>query len=652
MAKTVNLSINVDDQKFQDFMKDFNSFSDRIKDLLNQFKTLQSTVQQQTQQANIVIQSLSNILASSEKVQKTVTRITTNIGKWATMIGGISMMLGTGVGLFGLDRLTNAVVQRRRQQLLLGGGTGENQAIQRAAGIAADDPKSLIENLRLQLARPEGKLGMMSLVSATGGGLTTAQIDKLTPQKAFDEVIKRLPAFGAQFRGREQWAAESRGISGLGLDPKFMQRLMGEGGLEASQQIRKQMANAAPDMDPKAQTAWDDLRNAWQNLKDNFITKMGEALVPVAKRLTEFADTLTWIVNHIGELKKLFDPKWWAESYQALKEFSHEKFQEIFDYLSKLFKDNLSQPLETLKGWFDALGEKMSTVVSLIGNLIRKVLGWMGLGGGGGGDGKTGGVSNLPGDSTSSSAANAAPSTDAQSTATQSPNTQTPTTGPPDAGNPLTRGGNPPASAGWTPPAVGTPPAGGWNSVTGGALTNQFGVTPGAGASSFSQRFGGVTGGNTNLFGGSHIGSQGFPGVFGVQPGAMNSSNMSLSQRTGGGFNNVSLAGGRFGAGGGGGAGGAGGAGGLGAGGSAFAMGGAGGGGVTHMAAAAQRSVPGEGSRGFALSHMAVNMSDNRRMGGKGGPLDVSNWQSTRTATLRIDNVAGANVHTLASGMA
>ena len=66
---------------------------------------------------------------------------------------------------------------------------------------------------------------------------------------------------------------------------------------------------------------------------------------------------------------------------------------------------------------------------------------------------------------------------------------------------------------------------------------------------------------------------------------------------------------------------------------------------------AVNRSNPGKGN----VSAMMASLNQNNIGGGGGrrsrGGLDMNNWQSTRTASLRIDNIAGGNVHTLANAM-
>jgi hypothetical protein len=69
----------------------------------------------------------------------------------------------------------------------------------------------------------------------------------------------------------------------------------------------------------------------------------------------------------------------------------------------------------------------------------------------------------------------------------------------------------------------------------------------------------------------------------------------------------------------------------------------------SKFAGAAQKSNPGGGNMMALLSSNQTNVGGRGRRGG--GALDSNNWQSSRTASLRIDNIAGANIHTSANAM-
>jgi hypothetical protein len=70
---------------------------------------------------------------------------------------------------------------------------------------------------------------------------------------------------------------------------------------------------------------------------------------------------------------------------------------------------------------------------------------------------------------------------------------------------------------------------------------------------------------------------------------------------------------------------------------------------MASWSSAARKAGPPAGGNSMMTSLAQANFSGGG-MGRGRGPLDIDNWQQTRTASLRIDNVSGANPFT--SGVA
>lgn len=118
MAKEATITIKVDDEQFQAFVKNFNEFSEKLKNIGANFQA--SDIDKATQSSRALTDNLRSLLDASKGVHSTIRNITGEFGKWASLIGGTLMMLGGGAGMFGIDRILNQFIQKQRTALGMG----------------------------------------------------------------------------------------------------------------------------------------------------------------------------------------------------------------------------------------------------------------------------------------------------------------------------------------------------------------------------------------------------------------------------------------------------------------------------------------------------------------------------------------------------
>src|ERR1700751_717099 len=124
------LGIKIDDTQLKDLMKRVNDLTTNIKNIDAGFKTLSQTIQNVNQNIQQISQALQNASTNSNRTHNTISNITKHIYKWGALISGMVMLLRGG-GLFGMRRLADDLVARRKRDLA--GGTGGGTYAERMA---------------------------------------------------------------------------------------------------------------------------------------------------------------------------------------------------------------------------------------------------------------------------------------------------------------------------------------------------------------------------------------------------------------------------------------------------------------------------------------------------------------------------------------
>jgi hypothetical protein len=650
MAKTIGLTVQVDDSQFQKFVRDYNAFAGQVKTLTVNFNAVTNTISRANQQSiqwSSTLRSVSNVLTG---IVPAVGKVTVHFSKWAALIGGISMMLGTGAGLFGIDRLANTLIQRRRQIMGLGGDWGRIQAAQLGSMATISDPMSVMQ--RIQFAKMGDVLTRAGL-QAAGVDMKDILDPKKGPAEIYEQVIRNMPRIFEQMQpGTALQFIQGRHLDRIMPIEDWMRFITPEGGFNKPEQERVlrgiEERKNRPGLTPDEGRSWADLYEAAKAFVMDIQTRLGSALSGIATSLTGvskgFTDLLDALLDSPAVKRALEQVKTWLDSFAE-----YLKGDEAKKKLEEWTKDMENIP-------WAKLGETIGSFIEHLGTVIRVLLALKGATTGAMVGGAIGGVPGaIVGGAIGGATGYFSPDIAkwlfehgimGQPTSGQAPlSPDEPGIGraererrirakreqerravlaPQVPGTPPLAPGTP----GWTPGAGWVPPTFPVNPFDPNAT-----VPPAAtGAQKQSAVIGGTNVASNISRGNTSLARFNFPGG--------NTSLASLNLSRGG----PSLA---F-------AGGTGGSLSIGGGGRSSAV--VQGGSVNaSWRNAARSAVPSNVGGGWA-SMMASNNNNFGGGGGggrrgKSGPLDIDNWQLNRTAQLRIDNIAGANIYSTGVAM-
>ncbi len=217
---------------------------------------------------------------------------TTSLLKWASLTGVFSALLGAG-GLFGIDRLAEGVASQRRANM----GTGVGYGQQRAFGLDYGrfvDADGMLANVSGALSDKTSK----GYVGLRGAGISDQFASSHNAADVSVEVLKRLPdIFKGVQPGLVGATAEARGLTSI-LSVEDIKRY-----LAATPEERKTQENAykrdsqALDVDPAATRAWQDLATqldrAGEEIKTVFIQGLAPLAGPINDASKAFVDLST-----------------------------------------------------------------------------------------------------------------------------------------------------------------------------------------------------------------------------------------------------------------------------------------------------------------------------------------------------------------------
>jgi len=588
MAKTVNLTVKVDDTDFKQFVQRFNAFSAQIGNLNQQFKNINTTIQKAQTNTTVLQQTIHSLTQATKAWGGAVKDVVNLLVKGVMAVGTLASMLATGAGLFGLDRLAQSIMQKRRQALGMGADYGRMQGVQVAGQTILENPTGLLQSISKGLyGSPDEMAGLAALGVRIGPG------GAKDPTQVLPTVLRNMHR---QVAGKDPFTAIQVGRAfrgGLAISDEDIIRLarMSKKDLEAE---IKRMQDA-PKLSERAQKAWSDLAITFETAKVNIQNAFGERLKNLTPHLEELSKSVVELIKALldsGTVAKILN--WITKQLNKLSDWMKDP-KKVKEAIEKVDK-TVQELIPILKGLVEAMGvfwEILKKMVPFLANLF-------GIGPGGGFEPLFGGDQGKP----PRPPQPGAPDTWRIPFGTPS---QQPNAAPPAA--------TPPAST--SPPATNAPPA---------DSGNQAPVAPNStrGDLNFPGNF--LAGGNQFAgFGGNAVGNTFFGGGAGQ-------TNMAMFGGSAGG--DLSIRGGRRS--------------GMFAsirGGNRIAMfGGAARGRVpgTEMAA----------FRGTTSVSTAMNVDNRRGLSMLQGPLDVDNWQMNRTSNLVVRNVPGSNVYMNTAGMA
>jgi len=572
MAKSITLTVKVDDAQFQAFVRNFTNFSNQIKGLNTQFNQITGTIQKMNVATSTTLSTIKALGTFTKTLLGGVAGITKHLIRWSTLIGGIGAMLGMGAGLFGIDRLANSILAKRRMVLGLGGDYGRTQAATIFGRGFLDNPQGIMENIAAGKGGSSEQLRSLLSLGVPFG--TDKKPEELLPQiidSLHDKMKQAGPGLGLRV-GQMFGGA-------LGFSNADLLRIQNMSQQER-QEFAKKIAEQGKEMDlsKKAQKGWEELALQFKAAATAIETTFGEKLADMAVPLAKVSEGFVNLVKALMQspmveriLKKVAE--WLTKFANYLKSEDLKKDLEKFSGEVEKWTPVLREVKDALVSFADTLS-KITSVLGPIFHFLRStpsqlIQEWR----------KGEGPIFGPG---------------APLSGTSQPNIQQypPGVKPRAPGSFMGPPATPPATTPPTPPPIAPymPPSTKSGSVGG---TSQFASIMNRGA-------------NVNSFMGGSTGMQ---------------------------FAS-------FGAGGGGGVlwGGGGGAG--------------GGGNRTTWASAASSRVPGPGDMGGGQGRSTfAGLTGFSPGGGRQGPLDVDNWQGTRTASLTLRNVPGSSVFASANGM-
>lgn len=677
MAKSVTLTVKVNDQEFKDFVSKYNKFVDNIKDLNNKFLDLNKSITNVAQQTQKMTDNIKGLFESLKHVHGVATNITKTLGKWATLIQGVVMALGAGVGMFGMDRLARAMTDRRRLQLGFGGDVAETQATLRAGGIMGDETQGVLTNIRAAQADPKRARALIGM-----GVMDPGQPQARKPEEIFKDLVKKLPEFMSAPYALQR--ARAFGLTDI-FPEEYLMKFQGAKGARAAQDVVEQMDKRPAEMSEEALSDWTKLSQAYKNFTTNLVNRLGERLAPVARNLTKLAEGLTRMVNSMAKWKSFQDvfeglQRWAGKFYRWL--YGDKLIDDLKSFFNKILEFLKDPNWNSFKALFNSfltvLGDLVTRIKDTVIDQIKKILQsvlpkWlqekMGISEGGQAPaqdqtGKGPSPSNQVVDPMSGApmgAPPAGPSTPSVPPVPPNPNQprdpmsgaplpSPPAAAPapvaPGADRAFIPGGNQFAAlmggAGGRFTNQNTSVGGGRSLAFGGSSATSVGGTSvalrgnnlfGGGTSSASLRGGNMAfGGSNAMFGGRSTGASIGAASLALRGDTFGGRSGFASLR--GGDRNLSLRGGNRLA--------------MMRGGSQFALSRRGGdvnvgGSRSNWSQVAQAATPGPDVRGAGLrGSTSMAMKEGGRGRGPGG-LDLDNWQLDRTASIRIDNNPGAN---------
>jgi hypothetical protein len=305
MAKTVTLTVQVDDAQFQAFTKNFDAFVLKVQSLTTSFNTIQTSITNTTKSAQTLNTTLSSLLSSSNRLHTSITGITHQFGRWATLIGGTVMMLGGGAGMFGLDRLLNSFIQRQRQALGMGGSYQQTLAGQVAGQQFPGNVAAQISNITDALHDP-----------SKPGYKTFSILGIDTRNKTPEQIRRELLRKGADYIGAQRpetalMTAGQIGFTSLMGEDKVRSMLTPEGRRAAHKEaaLSERLEKEIPKVTQEEQDKLDKLFESWTTFTATFKADLLKMLSQLAPFLTGVSNVATRMLpKSFADWLTIFNP--------------------------------------------------------------------------------------------------------------------------------------------------------------------------------------------------------------------------------------------------------------------------------------------------------------------------------------------------------
>lgn len=313
MATKSVIEIDVLDEKFQAFVKEFDKYKSAIAKMPADWgKVGASLVELDKKQKDFNksvkngSQSLKEAASHTASIAKNLASSVVSIGKW--------MALGATVGGFGLGGLASSASDYRKRAQGLGVTTGQIRAAEISLGRYIDPQSALtnISNIQSDLNRAPilGRLGAQQ-------GMNAAE--------NLPNIIRQSVAMFKQGGGTKQYA-EAMGLTDV-FSMEELRRLSSLSREELEKTIESyKKAQKSLDVSDKSSRSWQDF---WFKIKEAgqvIETALIDKLVALAPKLIEFSNAITSLLlkfidafgNYLGTEKFQQDAKSLGELFKNL----------------------------------------------------------------------------------------------------------------------------------------------------------------------------------------------------------------------------------------------------------------------------------------------------------------------------------------------
>jgi hypothetical protein len=263
-----------------------------------------------------------------------------------------------GCGLFGIDRLAQSILTKRRQVLGLGGSAnyGRVQASAIYNQSYLDNPMGSLQAVQRGLGGSSDELrGLAAAGIPFGTKMSSAEVlDKIIDKTM--EVVKRAAP------GTELMVTKAYGLDKFLSESDIMRMVTEEGRKEILEKRELIKAHEKElQLSPKAQKGWADLELQFQIAKASMETIFGEKLRDLAKPLGRLSEGFAHLI------KVLMD----SPTVQKLM----KKLADGIDWLAKKLKDltedDIKKFIDKIKEWLPVLEQFKNAMGDLISGLIH-----------------------------------------------------------------------------------------------------------------------------------------------------------------------------------------------------------------------------------------------------------------------------------------
>jgi hypothetical protein len=293
MAEKAILAIEIKDDQFTAFLTQFDALSKKISEVEQKLKGIggggkgPKSPKDNTQDQ---INAMQRLAAATGRVHSSVSAVTGHLFKWTALIGSTVALLGTGAGLWGIDRLANRVMERRRQMMGLGGDFAQNQAFGIQGKALFDDPSKILSNVAVGLAGGDPARTALARWGVRPG-------DQRSPTQVLEQILPRIQEYLSKApKGMVIPFAKGAGITDL-MSEQDVMRLAGPKGKEAVSDLIKNIQAAAIKPTEQAQDAWTRLNTQIKSFTAHLETGLTNKLAPIAESLTKVSAALDGVMT-------------------------------------------------------------------------------------------------------------------------------------------------------------------------------------------------------------------------------------------------------------------------------------------------------------------------------------------------------------------